>query len=323
MMTILLFITIILLVVSGMLMLDVTQLTSVLKGKESFQVSEKKNKTQGFLFIVFLVWFYGFIGYQLYKWVGSILPESASYHGEGYDTLMWITMVLISFVFFVLQIVLFYLAYKYSYSTGREVKFFTHSNKLEIIWTIIPSSGLAILISYGLYNWNSIMEPVAEDEDHVLIELYAKQFDWTARYAGEDMKFGRADISYIDGANQLGIDSSDVNCKDDKIVKGEFHIPVDVPVQFMFRAQDVMHSAYMPHFRAQMNCVPGIRTQFNFKPKYTTAQMKDITKDEDFEYVLICNKICGAAHYNMQMKIVVDSAEDYKKWIDSQKEFIQ
>jgi cytochrome c oxidase subunit 2 len=34
-----------------------------------------------------------------------------------------------------------------------------------------------------------------------------------------------------------------------------------------------------------------------------------------FDYLLLCNKICGASHYNMQMKIVVDTPEEYKKWL--------
>ncbi|MCB0381311.1 MAG: cytochrome c oxidase subunit II, partial [Flavobacteriales bacterium] len=62
-------------------------------------------------------------------------------------------------------------------------------------------------------------------------------------------------------------------------------------------------------------------TQFNFVPTITTKEMKEITGNEDFEYILLCNKICGAAHYNMQMNIVVESKEDYEKWLSSQKQF--
>jgi cytochrome c oxidase subunit 2 len=109
------------------------------------------------------------------------------------------------------------------------------------------------------------------------------------------------------------------------------------------RSQDVLHSAYLPHFRAQMNCVPGMVTQFAFKPIYTTSEIREqeymqqkvknineirnkksiqlVAKGETalepytFDYLLLCNKICGASHYNMQMKIVVDTPEDYKKWL--------
>ena len=79
----------------------------------------------------------------------------------------------------------------------------------------------------------------------------------------------------------------------------------------------------MPHFRAQMNCVPGVKTQFNFVPTITTKEMKKITNNEDFNYILLCNKICGAAHYNMQMDIIVESKEDYEKWLAEQKQFAE
>ena len=38
-----------------------------------------------------------------------------------------------------------------------------------------------------------------------------------------------------------------------------------------------------------------------------------------FDYLLLCNKICGASHYNMQLKIIVESEADYKKWLKEQK----
>jgi cytochrome c oxidase subunit 2 len=41
----------------------------------------------------------------------------------------------------------------------------------------------------------------------------------------------------------------------------------------------------------------------------------------EFDYMLLCNKICGNNHYNMQMKIVVESEEEYNAWIKEQKVF--
>ena len=41
----------------------------------------------------------------------------------------------------------------------------------------------------------------------------------------------------------------------------------------------------------------------------------------EFDYLLLCNKICGKSHYNMQMKIIVDSEEDYNEWLKEQKLF--
>jgi len=115
------------------------------------------------------------------------------------------------------------------------------------------------------------------------------------------------------------------------------------------RSQDVLHSAYMPHFRAQMNCVPGMITQFGFTPTVTTAEMRQtpemtdkvtninrirvekskelLAKGEEaleryeFDYLLLCNKICGKSHYNMQMKIIVETQEEYDAWMKEQKIF--
>jgi cytochrome c oxidase subunit 2 len=105
-------------------------------------------------------------------------------------------------------------------------------------------------------------------------------------------------------------------------VKGELHIPVGKEVEFIFRSRDVIHSAYMPHFRAQMNTVPGLPTRFKMTPTITTDSMRTILDDAKFDYILLCNKICGAAHFNMQIKIIVESEENYNKWLAEQKTFV-
>lgn len=105
---------------------------------------------------------------------------------------------------------------------------------------------------------------------------------------------------------------------DDVIVEGEFVLPVNREVQFYMRSKDVIHSAYMPHFRAQMNTVPGMVTPFRFTPTITTDSMRTILDDPNFDYTLLCNKICGANHYDMKMKIRVVSNKEYERWMESQ-----
>jgi len=84
--------------------------------------------------------------------------------------------------------------------------------------------------------------------------------------------------------------------------------------EFNFRSKDVIHSAYMPHFRVQMNTVPGMTTRMKFIPSVTTDLMREKMHNPKFNYVLMCNKICGSAHYKMKLMIVVLSKKDYKKW---------
>jgi cytochrome c oxidase subunit 2 len=108
-------------------------------------------------------------------------------------------------------------------------------------------------------------------------------------------------------------DSTDVIAADDFIAKELFLIK-DQEYQFIMRSRDVIHSAYFPHFRAQMNCVPGQRTKLKFTPIFTTAEMREKTGNPEFNYILMCNKICGESHSNMKMSVVVGTAEEFKKW---------
>ncbi len=295
------------------------ELSTELRGGKQNEVTEKDNKMNAMLMLVFMFVFFGFCIWQFFAWKDLLLPESASVHGLETDTLLNFNFAIIIFVFFVTEALLFIFAFKYYFRKDNKATFFAHSNKLEFIWTIIPALVLTVIIVYGIKSWNSITD--AAPENSLQIELYAKQFDWTARYTGADKKLGSASFKLIEGSNALGLDSLDQSGWDDMIVKGELHIPIDEPVNFVFRSRDVIHSAYMPHFRAQMNCVPGMVTQLHFVPRLTTAQMREKTGNKEFEYVLLCNKICGAAHWNMQMNIVVDTKEDYLKWLKDQKPF--
>ncbi|WP_396211045.1 cytochrome c oxidase subunit II [Flavobacterium sp.] len=340
--TLLVIIVLVLLSIGIWQLTKIFDLTQVGGNSDNSQIAnDEDNKVQGYLMFGFLGFIYVFTIYGIIKWGGLVLHTPASEHGSLVDNLMNITWVLIFFVQTITQALLHYFAFKYSGKKDQKALYLADNNKLEFIWSSIPAVVLAGLILYGLYAWTNIMF-VDEDEEVIVIELYAQQFNWTARYSGEDNVLGKANVRYIEGVNILGVDMSDPNAQDDKVVK-ELHIPKGKKVVFKMRSQDVLHSAFMPHFRAQMNCVPGMVTQFAFTPIYTTSEIREqeymqqkvknindirnkksielVAKGETaldpytFDYLLLCNKICGASHYNMQMKIVVDSPEDYKKWL--------
>lgn len=296
--------------------------------------TDEDNAKQGKYSLVFMAFFYAMMVYCLIFMNVLMLPESASIEGEHDDNLFNITFWLIGIVQFIMQFIIFFFTFKYKGNKDRKAKFYADSHKLELIWTITPAIVLVFLIGYGLWQWNDIMD-LSDEKDAIVIEVYSQQFRWDARYAGEDNTLGLGNVNYIKGINTLGVDMNDKNSQDDKQVT-ELYLPKGRKIHFKFRSQDVLHSAYMPHFRAQMNCVPGMVTEFGFTPKYTTEEMRlkleviDKTnginkirkaKGEDpyeFNYLLLCNKICGASHYNMQMKITVVEQDEYDKWIAQQ-----
>ncbi len=320
---------------------------SQVKAEAAQVASDNDNKYNGYLMMAFLIFIYAITIFCFAKYSKFLLPEAASEHGGDYDYLMLVSFGIILFVQTITQALLHYYGYKYRGEKGKKALFFADNDRLEFIWTIIPVIVLAGLILWGLYTWTNIMD-INDEDDPLIVELYAQQFNWTARYGGADNVLGEANVRMIDidRANVLGLDESDPNAADDIIVK-ELHLPVGRKVNFKMRSQDVLHSAYMPHFRAQMNCVPGMITEFSFTPTITTADMRlnpdvvdkvrrtnEIRAERaangepnsdpwEFDYVLLCNKICGKSHYNMQMKIIVETEEEYNDWLASQQTFSQ
>jgi len=296
-------------------LLRVNELISQVKNEDPNLVNDDDNKSQGLLvFLIAGVLFLGSVLWQFKYWGIHILPPASSVHGATIDTLMQVTCGLILFVFFITQPILAWFTYKYRGNSKRKAHYFVHNNKLELAWTIIPALVLTPLIIYGLNVWNNITN--VDTSNSQVIELYAKQFGWAARYSGNDNLLGSTDFRLVKGMNELGVNMEDENAFDDFITR-EVHLVVNKPVLLKMRSQDVIHSAFLPHFRVQMNCVPGMSTQFGFTPTQTTAQMKE-QEGENFDFTLLCNKICGAAHYNMKMTFIVETEEEYNKWISSQ-----
>ena len=365
-------------IVSIVQMLRVFDLSNALKGTDEIQVNDQETNNIRWAFVVFFLGFFAFFIYLVASFGDQLLPQSASLHGLEYDWLMDLNMIIIIAAAGITHILLMVFLFKYAKNVIPKATFVTHNNRLELIWTTTPAVVLTIIVIYGISAWNSML--MDKPEDSINIELYARQFDWTARYAGEDNQLGKANFRMISTTNALGvINSSSIDdrlneyddqifeleasrekvfpggvsddeildniilvkknraavlqyeeqsknenfdiANDDIITKVEFHIPVNKSVNFSIRSQDVLHSAYMPHFRAQMNAVPGVITHFYFTPIITTKEMKKITGNPDFDYLLLCNKICGAAHYNMQMNIIVETEEEYNKWLAEQPKF--
>ena len=345
-------VAVILISISVWQIVKIFEVSNLGKKKDTSQIANyKDNDLHGKLMFAFLVFIYLVTIYSFVSYTKVLLPESASEHGYTYDRLLVISFITIFIVQTITQALLHYYTYKFRGIKGRKASFITHNNKLELVWTVIPAIVLFVLILYGMSTWSDIMN-FDEDEDALVVELYAAQWNWKARYSGDDNVLGDANVRFLndfDGRNIVGIDSSDPNGLDDIVVTNEFHLPVDRKVIFKIRSQDVLHSAYMPHFRAQMNCVPGMITEFSFTPTKTTADMRMnpdivdkvnrinkirydnsqelIAKGEEplepyqFDYLLLCAKICGSSHYNMQMKIVVESEKDFNKWLNQQNTF--
>ena len=294
-----------------------SEYVSVLKGEE--KTRKQNNKINAFFLLGFLV--FGLIGawYCNDLYYGKTLfPQgSASVEGEKIDSMMWITIIVTGIVFVITQVLLFWFPFKYQASDDRKAFYFAHSTKLELIWTTIPAIVLAVLVVFGLKAWFKLTGEAPANA--IVVEVTGHQFGWEFRYPGADKVLGRKNYKLTKGANSLGVDFDDPASLDDIHVSATMHIPVGVPVKMVINSQDVIHDVGLSHFRLKMDAVPGIPTTQWFTPKITTADMKLKTGNPNFTYEISCDQMCGAGHFSMRGIIIVETMEEYKKWLGSQK----
>jgi cytochrome c oxidase subunit 2 len=156
-------------------------------------------------------------------------------------------------------------------------------------------------------------------DNAIQVEITGHQFAWEMRYPGKDGILGKKDYKKYNqpSGNILGVDFEDVNSVDD-LHTTDMHLPVNTPVKLVINAMDVIHDVGLNHFRMKMDAVPGIPTTLWFTPKYTTEEMKKRTGNANFVYEISCDQMCGAGHFSMRGVIVVETEEQYKKWLASQ-----
>ena len=294
-----------------------SEYVSVLKGEEKSR--KQNNRINAFLLMAFLV--FGMIGawYCNELYFGKTLfPQgSASVEGEEIDRMMYITIAITGVVFVITQILLFWFAYKYQEKDNKKAFYFPHNNKLEVLWTVVPAIFLSVLVIFGLKFWFKITGDPPKDA--MVVEITGHQFAWDMRYPGKDGKLGKKHYKLYNqpSGNTLGVDFSDPESWDD-LHTTEMHLPVGKPVKLVIHAQDVIHDVGLSHFRMKMDAVPGIPTTLWFTPKITTADMRAKTGNPNFTYEISCDQMCGKGHFSMKGTIVVETEEEYKKWLASQ-----
>jgi cytochrome c oxidase subunit II len=217
------------------------------------------------------------------------------------DTTVDITFLITGIVFVLVNFFMAYCIYKFKYNKDRKAAYEPESHKLETILTIVTTIGVAALLIPGLFVWADFVEP---PEDAAEVEVVGQQWYWTFRYPGEDNQFGNVSIRHTSVDNPFGMDPEDPAGLDDVLIDSNvLHVPIDQPMKFLLRSKDVLHDFAVPQFRVKMDLIPGMVT-------YLWAEPNRIGT-----YEILCEELCGAAHFAMRGRVVVDEEEDFQAWI--------
>ncbi len=316
----------------------ITEVYARIRGEVVAQVSSNNfNGIFGLIFLVgFLVFSIGSAWYYKNYMLGYGPMHHASIHGKSIQTLFNTTLFFTGIVFVLTQIALFWYAYKYRDTNNkRKVLYIPHDNRLEVIWTVIPSIVMCGLVVGGLWVWNDVMADVKEGEDFLEIEATGYQYAWAIRYPGADNAIGTKYFrNIVPGVNDLGVDFNDPKSQDDIILNSEeLVLPKGKKIRVRITSKDVIHNFYLPHFTVKMDAIPGLPTFFIFTPTMTTEEYRqelkkypeyDVPSDptdpnspkkwEAFNFELACSKLCGKGHFGMRRQIRIVEQDEYNKW---------
>ncbi len=228
----------------------------------------------------------------------SWLPPQASAESKLIDELFSIltgigTFILLGITLVLLYAVLFQRAGKYDFSDGPSIE---GNTAIEIIWTVIPL-GLVIWIatySYQIYDTMAVRGPMELVHLHNPIEMqsaYAVPLDQVKP--------------------QLPTDEIDVTAKQwawifrypKDVTSTELHLPVNHRIRLALHSDDVIHGFYVPAFRLKQDVIPNKMIDFEFTPIRTGR------------YRLRDSLYSGTYFAANQADVVVESAEDYDRWL--------
>jgi len=224
------------------------------------------------------------------------LPNNPSepYHtvstfGREIDSLFIIILVITGVTFIGTQVALVWAAYRFVDEVdaqGRPVRpatYFHGSQRLEVIWTIIPAAILVFIALYQMGTWAAIKFRSSAPKVQPLAEVTARQFQWVMRYPGAD---GR------------------LNTPDDVHKVNDLHFVKGKTALIYLKSTDVLHSFFLPQMRIKQDAVPGLSIPVWFDC------------DRAGQYDLACAELCGWGHYKMRGNVTVhETQSEFDDWM--------
>ena len=173
--------------------------------------------------------------------------------------------------------------FRYRRREGRAARYTHGSNRLEVIWTIVPAVICVVLALMSRRSWAEIKQSIPQGAMNV--EILAEQFAWNLRYPGADGK---------------------LNTADDVLSLNQLHIPVGRPVVVSLKLEG-RHPLLLP---ARVPRQAGRRAGDD-DPVWFEA-----TRVGNWE--IACAELCGLGHYRMRGSSRWRQPEDFEKWLADQ-----
>ena len=244
-------------------------------------------------------------------WIGqniNLLPVDASANAPIYDELFRVLFSIGTILFVGIVGLIVFSLVRFRRRPGQlgDGLALEGNLPLEVFWTAVPAIVVLFvgLYSYDIYERMGGMVPLGHG-DHGS-ETMVDQRIWGGIGSTQDSQtattVGIAPLPIEVTAMQFAFL---FHYPDGDIISGEMHVPVDRPVSLKMEAKDVIHAFWIPEFRLKQDVIPGQPTVLDFTPTRTG------------NYSIVCAELCGPYHGGMRSSVVVDSADDFDSWLQS------
>ena len=258
----------------------------------------------------------------LEKFLG--MPEGAAAHAADLDAAMGLVHWLMLVLFVGWTAFFLFAIFRFRQSRNPTADYVGVKSKTNtyLEFGVAIFEGV-LLIGFSIPLWADRMDDVPLPDDSITVRAVAQQFVWNFHYPGADGVFGKTDINLIDEeTNQIGLDRSDPNAKDDITTINQLHMPVDRNIVVRLTSKDVIHSFGIPHMRVKQDIVPGLEIPVWWVPTVTTAEMRERTGNPEFTYEIACAQLCGLGHTTMRGFVTVETAEEYEAWLAEEASYL-
>ncbi len=174
------------------------------------------------------------------------------------------------------------------------------SSYLEVGVAIVEA---VILIAFALPAWANRVNDLPPESGATVVHVIAKQFAWHSVYPGPDGRFGRRDASLVTATNEIGLDRTDPNGRDDIYTINQLSLPVDTPVVAYLSSMDVIHSFAIPEMRVKQDAIPGMEIPIWWEPTVAGA------------YEINCSQLCGLGHYRMRGAVSILTQAEFQSFL--------
>lgn len=233
------------------------------------------------------------------------MPKAASTYAQQVDDVFYFIYFTDAAFFVVLMAAMIIMAVKYKRRSEDDATPVIKGNHtLELVWSVFPTFLLVAMFWLGFRGWINMSVPPA---DSMEIRVIGQKWNWTYQYPAATVDGQELPGFEVAGADEacmqrIGDPTRDIECNAPIVV------PAGKPVKLVMNSRDVLHSFFIPDFRAKKDVVPGRYTQLWFEAPAPG------------EHNVFCTEYCGDRHGYMYSKVKVLPQAEFDAWITEQRE---